>query len=72
MRAKKIVLSALITGLLVWGLTEMFNWILADLIGAGEISRISPALAGAVLGICLSMLTQAIRKKRKEMSGEVS
>lgn len=72
MKAKRIVISAVVTGLLVWGLSELFYWILADLIGAGEVSRIAPGLAGAVLGITMSMLRQAIQKRKEEMLGEES
>lgn len=72
MKAKRIIISAVVTGLLVWGLSELFLWILADLIGAGEVSRIAPALAGAVLGITMSMLRQAIQKRKEEMLGEES
>lgn len=59
-------------GLLVWGLSELFRWILEDLIGAGEVSRISPGIAGAILGITMSMLRQAIQKRKEEMLGEES
>lgn len=69
MNAKRLILSALITGLLVWAMSEFFFWILADLIGAGSISRIAPGLAGAVIGLTMSALRQAIQKKREEMLG---
>lgn len=72
MKVKRIIISALVTGLLVWGLSELFHWILVDLIGAGEVSRIAPGLAGAVLGITMSMLRQAIQKRKEEMLGEES
>ena len=72
MKAKRIIVSALVMGLLVWGLSELFYWVLADLIGAGEVSRIAPGLAGAVLGITMSMLRQAIQKRKEEMLGEES
>ncbi len=70
MNVKRLAISAVLTGLLVWGLTEMFYWIIADLIGAPTVARIAPALSGAILGIALSALTQAIRKKRQDMLGE--
>jgi hypothetical protein len=70
--AKRLVISAVIAGLVIWALTEFFHWILADLIGAGEISRIAPALAGALLGVTLSALRQAIQKKREELQGTES
>lgn len=69
MNAKRMALSALVTGLFIWGLAELFHWILADLIGAGDVSRIAPLLAGAVLGMILSALRQALQKKREEMLG---
>lgn len=69
MNAKRLILSALITGVLVWAMSEFFHWILADLIGAGSVSRIAPGLAGAVIGLTLSALRQAIQKKREEMLG---
>jgi len=72
LKAKRIVVSAVVMGLLVWGLSELFYWILADLIGAGDVSRIAPGLAGAVLGITMSMLRQAIQKRKEEMLGEES
>jgi hypothetical protein len=67
-----MIISAVVMGLLVWGLSELFSWILADLIGAGEVSRIAPGLAGAVLGITMSMLRQAIQKRKEDMLGEES
>ena len=72
MKAKRMVISAVTMGLLVWGLSELFHWILADLIGAGEVSRIAPGIAGAILGITFSMLRQAIQKRKEEMLGEES
>ena len=72
MKAKRLIVSALVMGLLVWGLSELFRWILEDLIGAGEVSRISPGIAGAILGITMSMLRQAIQKRKEEMLGEES
>jgi hypothetical protein len=72
LKAKRIIISAVVMGLLVWGLSELFHWILADLIGAGEVSRIAPGLAGAILGITTSMLRQAIQKRKEEMLGEES
>ena len=72
MKAKRIIISAVVMGLLVWGLSELFAWILADLIGAGGVSRIAPGLAGAVLGITMSMLRQAVQKRKEEMLGEES
>lgn len=69
MKWKRIGMSALVTGLFIWGLAELFHWILADLIGAGSVSRIAPLLAGAVLGMILSMMRQAFQKKREEMLG---
>ena len=67
-----MIIAAVTMGLLMWGLSELFHWILADLIGAGEVSRIAPGIAGAVVGITFSMLRQAIQKKREEMLGEES
>jgi hypothetical protein len=67
-----MIISAVTMGLLVWGLSELFHWILADLIGAGEVSRIAPGIAGAILGITFSMLRQAIQKRKEEMLGEES
>jgi len=58
-----------ITGMLIWGMSELFNWVLADLIGAGEVSRIAPGIAGLVLGMTQAALVQMMRKKRKEMLG---
>jgi hypothetical protein len=72
LKAKRIIISAVTMGLLVWGLSELFHWILADLIGAGEVSRIAPGIAGAVMGITFSMLRQAIQKRKEEMLGEES
>ena len=72
MKAKRLIISAVTMGLLVWGLSELFHWILADLIGAGEVSRIAPGIAGAILGITFSMLRQAIQKRKEEMLGEES
>ena len=72
MKAKRMIISAVTMGLLVWGLSELFHWILADLIGAGEVSRIAPGIAGAILGITFSMLRQAIQKRKEEMLGEES
>ena len=67
-----MIISAVTMGLLVWGLSELFHWILADLIGAGEVSRIAPGIAGAILGITFSMLRQAMQKRKEEMLGEES
>ena len=72
MKAKRMIISAVTMGLLVWGLSELFHWILADLIGAGEVSRIAPGIAGAILGITFSMLRQAMQKRKEEMLGEES
>jgi hypothetical protein len=72
LKAKRMIISAVTMGLLVWGLSELFHWILADLIGAGEVSRIAPGIAGAILGITFSMLRQAIQKRKEEMLGEES
>ena len=72
MKAKRMIIAAVTMGLLVWGLSELFHWILADLIGAGEVSRIAPGIAGAVMGITFSMLRQAIQKRKEEMLGEES
>lgn len=72
MKAKRMIISAVTMGLLVWGLSELFHWILADLMGAGEVSRIAPGIAGAILGITFSMLRQAIQKRKEEMLGEES
>ena len=69
MKAKRMIIAAVTMGLLVWGLSELFHWILADLIGAGEVSRIAPGIAGAVLGITMSMLRQAIQNRKEEMLG---
>ncbi len=62
-----MAISGFVTGLLVWGLSELFHWILADLIGAVDVARIAPALAGIVLGVTMSALVQMIKKKRQEM-----
>ncbi|MBW1808215.1 MAG: hypothetical protein JRJ19_03585 [Deltaproteobacteria bacterium] len=67
MNFKRMAISGFVTGLLVWGLSELFQWILADLIGAGDLARIAPGLAGLVLGITMSALVQMIKKKRQEM-----
>ena len=72
MKAKRMIIAAVTMGLLVWGLSELFHWILADLIGAGEVSRIAPGIAGAIIGITFSMLRQAIQKRKEEMLGEES
>jgi hypothetical protein len=72
LKIRRIAIAAVVTGLLVWGLSELFHWILADLIGAGQVSRIAPGLAGAVLGITMAMLRQAIQKRKEEMLGEES
>jgi len=69
LNAKRLILSALIAGLLVWAMTELFAWIIGDLIGAVSVSRIAPGLAGAIIGLTLSALRQAIQKKREEMLG---
>ena len=69
MNAKRLILSAVITGVLVWAMSELFNWIIVDLIGADSVARIAPGLAGAVIGLTLSALRQAIQKKREEMLG---
>jgi ethanolamine ammonia-lyase large subunit len=63
---KRIVLAAILVGLVVWGLSELFSWLLLDLIGAGSVSRIAPGLAGAVLGA----VTAIARRRRKQMLGE--
>jgi len=67
---KRMAIFGLIVGMLIWGMSEFFSWILADLIGAGEVSRIAPGIAGLLLGISQSALVQMIRQKRKEMLGE--
>jgi hypothetical protein len=69
--AKPIVWGAIITGLLMWGLSELFAWIIGDLIGAVSVARIAPGLAGALLGAWLGVVRNAIQRKREEMlSGE--
>jgi hypothetical protein len=50
-------------------MSEFFHWIIADLFGAVSLGRIAPGLAGAVIGLTLSALRQAIQKKREEMLG---
>lgn len=70
MNFKRMAIFGLIVGMLIWGMSEFFSWILADLIGAGEVSRIAPGIAGLLLGISQSALVQMIRQKRKEMLGE--
>jgi hypothetical protein len=72
LKAKRMIIAAVTMGLLVWGLSELFHWILADLIGAGEVSRIAPGIAGVIIGITFSMLRQAIQKRKEEMLGEES
>jgi uncharacterized membrane protein len=66
---KRMLVFGFITGMLIWGMSELFNWVLADLIGAGEVSRIAPGIAGLVLGMTQAALVQMMRKKRKEMLG---
>jgi len=68
-KIKRMVVFGLATGMLIWGMSELFTWILADLIGAGEVSRIAPGIAGVVLGMTQAALVQMLRKKRKEMLG---
>ena len=63
MKIKRLVLSAVILGLLVWGFSELFRWIIVDLFGSETLSRIAPALAGASLGIIIS----ALRQKREQL-----
>ncbi len=69
MNFKRMLVFGFITGMLIWGMSELFNWVLADLIGAGEVSRIAPGIAGLVLGMTQAALVQMMRKKRKEMLG---
>jgi hypothetical protein len=66
---KRIVIFGFVIGMLIWGMSELFTWILADLIGAGEVSRIAPGIAGLILGMTQAYLVQMMRKKRKEMLG---
>lgn len=70
MNLKRMLVFGFVTGMLIWGMSELFSWILADLIGAGQVSRIAPGLAGLVLGMTQAALVQMMRKKRKEMLGE--
>jgi len=66
---KRMAIFGFVTGMLIWGMSELFYWILADLIGAGDVSRIAPGIAGLVLGSTQAALVQMIREKRKEMLG---
>ncbi len=69
MNFKRMAIFGFVTGMLIWGMSELFYWILADLIGAGDVSRIAPGIAGLVLGSTQAALVQMIREKRKEMLG---
>ena len=69
MNLKRMAIFGFVIGMLIWGMSELFTWILADLIGAGEVSRIAPGIAGLILGMTQAALVQMMRKKRKEMLG---
>ena len=69
MNPKRMVLFGAIMALLVWALSEMFSWLIG-VVGGGELKRISPALAGFIIGMFQAAMVQMIRKKRQEMLGE--
>lgn len=72
MNVKRMVIFGFVLGLLIWGLSEFFAWIIGDLAGAAKVARIAPGLAGLVVGMFQAAMVQAIRKKRQEMLGQQS
>ncbi|RME21411.1 MAG: hypothetical protein D6806_14730 [Deltaproteobacteria bacterium] len=71
MNVKRMVIFGITLGLLIWGLSEFFAWVIGDLIGAAKLARIAPIFAGFLVGMAQAAMVQAIRKKRKEMLGEL-
>ena len=70
-KAKRLVLSATITGLVIWGFTELFWLLLVDAFGLGETGvRLAPAAAGATLGLVLSMIRMKVQAMRQKFLEE--
>ncbi len=70
MNTKRMIVFGLIMALIIWALSEMFVWIIGDIIGAVKLARIAPALAGFIIGLFQAAMVQMIRRKRQEMLGE--
>ncbi len=71
MKPKRLVLFGLVMALLIWALSQLFFWIIADGLKAPEMARhAAPALAGFIIGCFQAAMVQMIRKKRQEMLGE--
>jgi len=69
MNPKRMIFFGLVMALLMFALSEMFNWLLVDLFGGEKLWHLSPALAGFLIGIFQAAMVQMIRQKRQEMLG---
>jgi hypothetical protein len=70
LKAKRLILSGIVTGLLVWGLSELYSWILSAISASENVSRIAPAFAGATLGVALSMIRIKLQQMRQKFLEE--
>jgi len=69
MNPKRMIFFGLVMALLMFALSEMFNWILVDLFGGEKLWHLSPVLAGFLIGVFQAAMVQMIRQKRQEMLG---
>ena len=72
MKAKRLAISGIVTGLLVWGLSELFSWISLGLFGLDDVlsRRLAPAFAGATLGISVCLIRMQFQAMRQKMIEE--